>query len=150
MSLSIKAPFSGCAEEDLIFLKCYAILPSTPDLEMALSTDSDILEDVLLYIHTNYAEKITLNRLVDIFHMNRTTLNELFKKELKEPVISYLIRFRIEISSLMLRDTGIPIQEIAFRIGFDDSGHFGRTFKKLKGCSPTKYREDNSWLLRLY
>jgi AraC-like DNA-binding protein len=122
----------------------------TPDLELALRSDSSILEEALLYIHTNYAEKITLNHLVECFHVNRTTLNELFQKEMGESIVSYIIKFRIEISSLMLRDTGIPVQEIAYRIGFENSGHFGRTFKRLKGCSPSKYREEYSWLLRLY
>lgn len=121
----------------------------TPDLEMALTTEGSLMEKILLYIHTNYSERITLQTLVDIFHVNRTTLNELFQKGFGKSVISYIIKFRIDIASLMLRDTGIPIQEIAFRIGFEDSGHFGRTFKRLLGCSPTKYREENSWLLKL-
>jgi len=121
----------------------------TPDMEIVLNKNSIIMENILVYIHTNYAEKITLPGLVDTFNINRTTLNEMFRKELGETIISYIIRLRIEFSSLMLRDTGIPIQEIAFRVGFDDSVYFSRTFKKLKGCTPKKYREDYCWLTPL-
>lgn len=129
---------------------CYlSNLYTSVPLSMVVTTidsQSEFLEDILLYIHTNYAEKISLQHLVNIFNLNRTTLNKLFKKSTGDTVISYLIKLRIELSASMLRDTGIPIKEIGFRVGFDDTVNFGRTFKKLKGCSPKQYREENNWL----
>lgn len=127
--------------------KLHSAAPS--NIEVVMTSQSELFEDILLYIHTNYAEKISLQHLVDTFNLNRTTINELFRKATGETVISYIIKLRIELSSLMLRDTGIPIKEIGYRVGYEDAVNFGRTFKKLKGCSPTKYREDNSWLLRM-
>lgn len=117
-------------------------------IDVAIDFQSEFFEDILLYIHTNYAEKISLQHLVHIFNLNRTTLNEVFRKATGDTVISYLIKLRIELAASMLRDTGIPIKEIGGRVGFDDTVNFGRTFKKLKGCSPKQYREENSWLLQ--
>lgn len=133
----------------LLEMLCYLTnlqTSDTPDMEITLNAECNIMDEVLIYIHTNYAEKITLGGLVDVFNINRTTLNEMFRKKLGETIISYIIKLRIEFSSLMLRDTGIPIQEIAFRVGFEDSVYFSQTFKRLKGCSPKKYREDYCWL----
>jgi AraC family L-rhamnose operon regulatory protein RhaS len=121
----------------------------TTGLPAAHSTDPAVqLTRVLEYIHTNYSEKISLQYLVNIFNLNRTTLNELFRKATGDTVISYLIKLRIELAASMLRDTGMPIKEIGCRVGFDDTANFGRTFKKLKGCSPKQYREENSWILQ--
>ena len=117
------------------------------DMDVALENTSDIMEEALIYIHTNYSDKITINSLVKHFHLNRTTINDMFRKATGESVISYLIKLRIEASAMMLRDTGIPINEIGCRVGFDDSSHFSRTFKKTIGCSPSQYRKDNSWML---
>lgn len=122
---------------------------AAPSMEVNLEVGSELFEDILLYIHTNYTDRITLAHLVDTFNLNRTTLNELFRKSTGETVISYLIQLRIEISSMLLKDTGIPIKEIGYRVGYDEAVNFGRAFKKVKGCSPTQYREENSWLLRL-
>jgi AraC family L-rhamnose operon regulatory protein RhaS len=122
---------------------------SAPNMEIALESVSELFEDILLYIHTNYTDKLTLAHLVDTFNLNRTSLNNLFRISTGETVISYIIKLRIEISAMMLRDTGIPVKEIGFRVGYEDTVNFGRTFKKIKGCSPKQYREDNSWLLRL-
>jgi len=54
--------------------------------EMTLDNNYKVLEDereidkIILYIHANYDEKITLNHLTEIFHINRTTLSEEFTK----------------------------------------------------------------------
>ena len=119
------------------------------DMELVLEQTSISLDDILLYIHTNYSSRITLKDLVEQFNLNRTTINELFRKATGESVISYLIHLRIEASAMMLRDTGIPVKEIGYRVGFEDMAHFSRTFKKIKGLSPNLYRKENSWMLRL-
>lgn len=120
-----------------------------PSIEVALDYGSELFEDILLYVHTNYTKKLTLSHLVDTFHLNRTSLSNLFRLSTGETVMSYIIKLRIEISAMMLRDTGIPVGEIGYRVGYEDLTNFSRTFKKLMGCSPSQYREKHSWLLRL-
>jgi AraC family L-rhamnose operon regulatory protein RhaS len=129
---------------------CYVstFINSKADMDLVLDNDSNLMDEILLYIHTNYSEKITLHSLVEHFNINRTTINDMFRKATGESVISYLIKLRIEASAMMLRDTGIPINEIGYRVGFDDLSHFSRTFKKIIGCSPSQYRKANSWMLR--
>ena len=106
-------------------------------------SDGDVLEnvdDIITYLHTNYQNKITLDLLASKFNSNRTTLNEMFYKATNLSIINYLIDYRINLASTFLRDTLIPISEIIERVGFNDIAHFGRTFKKHTGMSPSKYR----------
>lgn len=132
-------------------LICYTstlLGPKTSDLELILENTSVSLDDILLYLHSNYSSRITLKGLVEKFNLNRTTINDLFRKATGESVISYLIKLRIEASAMMLKDTGIPIKEIGYRVGFEDIAHFSRTFKRMKGISPNQYRKENSWMLK--
>ena len=128
---------------------CYVstFFNSKNEIDVVLDNSSDIMDEILLYIHTNYSEKISLSSLVEHFNLNRTTINDMFRKATGESVISYLIKLRINASAMMLRDTGIPINEIGYRVGFHDISHFSRTFKKTIGCSPSQYRRENSWML---
>jgi AraC family L-rhamnose operon regulatory protein RhaS len=106
-------------------------------------SDGEVLEnvdDIITYLHTNYQNKITLDLLASKFNSNRTTLNERFYKATNLSIINYLIDYRINLASTFLRDTLIPISEIIERVGFNDIAHFGRTFKKHTGMSPSKYR----------
>ncbi|MEG0774601.1 AraC family transcriptional regulator [Clostridium sp.] len=118
--------------------------------EMALDNNCKVLDSekeidkVILYLHANYDEKITLNHLTEIFHINRTTLSEEFAKATGMSVIDYLIKLRIKIASILLSQTAIPISEILYRTGFNDSTHFGKMFRKHTGFSPSQYRTNNS------
>ena len=82
------------------------------------------------------------------FHTNRTTLTERFGLVTGQPVLSYLIRLRVRLASLMLRDTMLPVSEVMTRVGFTDSTHFGRTFRKHLGCTPSEYRTRFCWMMR--
>ncbi len=41
----------------------------------------------------------------------------------------------------LLRDTGRPVTEICFDVGFNSLGTFSRTFREVVGESPSRYRE---------
>jgi transcriptional regulator GlxA family with amidase domain len=40
----------------------------------------------------------------------------------------------------LLRDTGRPVTEICFDVGFSSLGTFSRTFREIVGESPSAYR----------
>lgn len=118
--------------------------------EMEMDNNYKILENeneidkVIIYIHANYEQKITLKSLTELFHINRTTLSQEFVKVTGMSVIEYLIKLRIKIASLLLSETAIPISEILYRTGFNDSTHFGKMFRKHTGFSPSQYRINKS------
>lgn len=112
------------------------------DSPMELDGKSPILNEIILYLHTNYQTKITIDDLTKRFHMNRTTLSKIFKESMGMPIKDYLIRLRIKMSAALLRDTMLPISEIVYRVGFNDINHFGRIFKKNMEVSPSKYRKN--------
>ena len=120
--------------------------PKTP-LEIALAVNSEDIGEIILYLHTNYMNKITVEDLAHSFHTNRTTLQKRFFDSTGLPIMAYLIQLRMRLASLMLRDTTLPVNEIMFRVGFNDSTHFGRTFKKFTNLSPSEYREEHCWIL---
>ena len=47
---------------------------------------------------------------------------------------------RIEHAQNLLLTTDLPIARIAVRLGFGDSQHFNKQFRRLAGCNPTAYR----------
>ncbi|MEM7182103.1 MAG: AraC family transcriptional regulator [Spirochaetota bacterium] len=71
----------------------------------------------------------------------RTTLSKKFRESTGYSIISYLGKLRIKIASIMIRETTLPIVEILHRVGFEDSAHFGRAFKKEMGLSPGTFRK---------
>ncbi len=106
------------------------------------------IEDLILYLNTNYMNKITIEDLGKKFHVNRTTLNKLFNKATGIPVKAYLIKLRLHLAAQILEDTTVPVSEVINRVGFNDPVHFSRIFKKNYGYTPTEYRQKNCWMLK--
>lgn len=111
---------------------------------VAVSEKYPEIAQILLYIHTNYMNKITIPEIAKKFNVNRTTLGIQFSEVTGLPVVSYLIKLRVEIASMLLRDTLLPISEITERVGFVDRTNFYRLFSKHMGCIPSEYRKKNS------
>jgi len=103
---------------------------------------------VLLYLHSHYDEKFSLDELARNFNTNRTTLTRQFHETTGLPVMTYLSRLRINLAALMLRDTELSVSEITGRLGFTNLTHFGRAFRKQIGYSPSEYRRRFCWMLQ--
>ncbi len=99
------------------------------------------LERILLYLNSNYHQRISIADLTKTFQTNRTTLSESFQRSTGMTVTAYLARIRMRIACMMLRDTTLPVVEIMGRTGYEDLTNFGRVFKRHTGKSPSKYRQ---------
>jgi len=108
-----------------------------------MTSDSGLpgkMEDILLYLHTNFRLEIELKDLCDKFAINRTSINQLFRLYLDQTAIHYLIALRVRFACLLLRDTSVPVKEIVWRSGFRDIVNFHRTFKRITSMTPLEYR----------
>ena len=94
----------------------------------------------LSYIHEHYNEKITLDDLVKLSQMSRSSYINKFKEICKMPPLTYLTATRISVAEKLLVETNISISEIAFRTGFYDASHLTKAFTTSHGLSPVAYR----------
>ena len=94
----------------------------------------------LEYIHTNYANKITLEDLTQCAHLNRVSLNEMFHKRCSCTAMSYLLSYRLKVAEELLTHTGMSLNEIARSTGFEYDTYFIKQFTTKNGMSPTSFR----------
>lgn len=79
-------------------------------------------------------------RLAQVSRVSQAHFARCFRDAFGVPPHRYLLTRRIEKASALLRDTGLPIIDIAFRTGWSSLGTFGRTFRDITGESPTALR----------
>ncbi|MDD4111797.1 MAG: AraC family transcriptional regulator [Herbinix sp.] len=133
--------------ELLLVIDRIFVEPSAND-SIILSDNYKIINDIIMYLLNHYHEKIQLTQLTEEFNINRTSLNEYFKKVTGHTVMSYLMNLRIHLAMAMLRDTALQVSEIMYRVGFINTSHFVRSFKKISGTSPLEYRKIHTWLYK--
>lgn len=105
------------------------------------SSFSKLTTDVIYYLQSCYNKKITIDKLAQLFHTNRTTLLVDFKKSTGQSINSYVIQLRMTMAATLLRDTSLSISEICERTGFNDISYFSKSFKKILRRTPSEYRK---------
>ncbi len=85
-------------------------------------------------------EEWPVKRLADVSGVSEAHFARSFKDAFGVPPHRYLLTRRIERAKAMLRDTDMPIIEIALETGWNSLGTFGRVFKDVTGDSPTELR----------
>nr|WP_245269693.1 AraC family transcriptional regulator [Ensifer sp. WSM1721] len=97
-------------------------------------------ERVRDYIDAHIASDISLSEVAAIAGMPLDTFARRFKETTGRPPYAYILEERVRRAELLLRDTGLAIGAIAFRLGFSSQSHFTTTFRRLKGITPRTYR----------
>ena len=115
-----------------------------------ISETSFEVKDVLIYLHNNCKQKITIPKLSKEFHVNRTTLSDRFFEATGETIITYLNKYRINLAAIMLRESNDSISSIAEEVGFNDTAYFAKLFKKYMFHTPSGYRQHYLSLCQLH
>lgn len=96
------------------------------------------LQPILDYLHTHYAESISLEQLASLANLKPLRFLRLFQREMGLPPHAYLLQVRIERAKQLLA-LGIPISQVACDTGFSDQSHLNRHFKRWMGITPGQY-----------
>jgi len=82
-----------------------------------------------------------VSRLSEVSGVSAAHFARSFKRAFGLPPHRYLLTRRSERATALLRDTDLPILEIALQTGWESLGTFGRTFRDIAGESPSAVRE---------
>ncbi|MGP0585542.1 AraC family transcriptional regulator [Paenibacillus timonensis] len=100
------------------------------------------IAEVARYINTHFEENLSLGELAGRFHLSPYYLSHIFPRVTGLTLVAYINRVRIEEACALLRETELPVTDIAYRVGYQSVTHFGRVFKKAKAVSPQSYRRE--------
>jgi AraC-like DNA-binding protein len=93
------------------------------------------------HMEKNLGEELRFEDLAKVAHMSPTSLRRTFSDAFGCSPMAYLQKLRVEKAMLLLADMSRSISDIAFSVGFNDSGYFARVFKQETGESPKSFRE---------
>lgn len=81
-----------------------------------------------------------VQRLAGVSHVSEAHFARAFKEAFGVPPHRYLLTRRIERAVALLRDSHMPITDIAFQTGWRSLGTFGRIFRDITGEPPSAVR----------
>jgi len=92
------------------------------------------------YIHTHFAEDLSLEELSREFFISTYYLSHQFKAVTGFTITNYVQMTRIRNAQQMLLSGDKKITEIAEECGFNSFSQFNRVFNKVCGVSPSKFK----------
>lgn len=105
------------------------------------SFNEDFIQSVVQYLDIHYAENFSLETLSQHYHISKSNLSRMFKKDVGVSPMQYILHRRIGEAQRLLMNSEESIGTIAEQLGFNDNCHFSRTFKKYIGVTPSEYRK---------
>ncbi|HXY42023.1 MAG TPA: AraC family transcriptional regulator, partial [Vicinamibacteria bacterium] len=96
----------------------------------------------LALLHERPAEAWSLERLSAEAGLSRSSLHERFVHFIGQPPMQYLTRWRMQLASGRLRETGAKLVEVALGVGYESEAAFCRAFKREVGVSPGAWRRE--------
>ena len=102
------------------------------------------LQQAIDYIHAYLDVNLRVSQLSQVVGISEYHFFRQFKKSTGLTPHQYVTRQRIDKVKQLLKNTKLPIAEIALDCGFTHQSHMGRKFKEYIGLTPKKYRDELS------
>ena len=99
----------------------------------------ELLEQVMAYVESRYAQRITLSQVAQAFYVSESTITHTFQKKIRVSFYRYVTQRRL-ISAKALILQNLSMEDVAVQSGFNDYSSFYRAFKQEFGISPRQYR----------
>ena len=99
------------------------------------------VKESIRYMDENYfRHDLSIEQIAQTSSLSVSHFRKLFKEVTGETPIQYLNQLKMKRAFDLLRQTNMPVSEIAETLGFENQYYFCNFFKKHAGISPLSYR----------
>lgn len=107
-----------------------------------LVPENQILRLTLSYLEQNFSSPITLTDLSYVTGLSKEYLCSVFKKEMDQTIMHYLLMLRISHAKIyLIQYPNKKIADISVMCGFSSPSYFGKVFRRETGLTPEQYRK---------
>ncbi|HSR04935.1 MAG TPA: response regulator [Proteiniclasticum sp.] len=121
---------------DLIFEEIFEVI-----IREKRVTHKEEMAYALQYIEKHLTKNLSLESAASYMNISTHYFSKLFKSEVGENFIDYVTEKKVERAKELIKDTDIPLNNIAFELGFNEANYFSKVFKKTTGITPSQYRK---------
>lgn len=116
-------------------------LAATAEKPADTGTDTSLSSQAIKLIDDNLHRNINVSELADMLGVSREHLSREFQRQTMASPLQYIRRQKIMLACRTIKETTLPMKQIAARLGYDSTEHFYRTFKSVMKMTPREFRE---------
>ena len=89
----------------------------------------------------NFAYNLTLENYAQLCHMSLSTFKKSFNQYYHATPALWLKNKKLDLALHQVLTSNLPVNQISFECGFEDTSHFIRVFKQKYQLTPLQYRQ---------
>jgi two-component system response regulator YesN len=99
------------------------------------------IADAVDYIGVHYAEHLTLESVAKHVGYSPTYFSRIFREQTGSTFKEHMNALRIEKSKTLLLSGSFKVSDVCSMVGFSDQSYFCKTFRRICGVTPDKFRK---------
>ena len=132
-----------------LFMRLLQLLSRSPE-HVALSSETftprpgpdalDLVQRVLAHVFENLGTDLRLADAAAMGGMSESRFSRFFKRNTGNSFTDHVTKLRISRACDLLANSGLPVTEICYEVGYTNISNFNRNFQRQRGNTPTEYR----------
>lgn len=110
-------------------------------LNRLIEAGESVSGEIAKYVSGNLREDLSVDALCRIFHLSRVDMYSCCKDAFSLTPAEYVRRARLGKAAELLKETTLPVSQIAAMVGLDDYNYFSKLFRARFGLCPRAYRK---------
>jgi AraC-like DNA-binding protein len=129
-------------------LQLLALLLANPGQNVG-NSNALVIQQAMLRILENSHRPLNMPQIARDLRLGYTRFRELFQVHAQISPKQYQLKTHLERARELMRNTNLPLKEIALRLGFHTAFHFSHQFRTHHQLSPSVWRKQCAALIHL-
>jgi len=125
--------------KDWILQICYDLIKSHTPTTVVNKTVA-LIDATCQFIENNLDAPLSLDMVSEKFSVNPSYLSKAFKDEKEESFTNYINRLRLEKAKELILSSNMKIDDVALKVGFNNTNYFIKKFREMYGTTPKLYK----------
>ncbi|MFN3601944.1 MAG: helix-turn-helix domain-containing protein [Dietzia sp.] len=129
----------GTRSRELTEQMVFDLLEPSPHALLVQRPDAELLRPIVAALETNPGDDRSLTEWAARLGVSERTVTRAFRTETGLSFGAWQAAFRAQHASVLL-GTGMPVDEVAERVGYRSASAFGAAFRRTTGLTPGQFR----------
>lgn len=134
------SPANDAAMTGRLYLFLSRLIADSAQSKPHNTPSSEYFEQAVKFIAANLGQELNVTDIAAHIALSRSQLYRVFMLESGMPPVVFLNTYKVNEACGLLRRHELTVSQAAVSVGFADPLYFSRIFRKIKGMSPSEYK----------